>query len=97
MVDAVSLLEAGQYAVAISAIMAVVAVLGKWLIVNPLKAYIKETTYPIQVHANGGKSLPDAIAALNRIESRICDIDERLVAVENHVTKPATRTKKATV
>ena len=96
MVDAVSVLVAGQYALAISAILALGAMLGRWLVVNPLKAYIKELTYPIQKNANGGHSLPDAIATLNRIEFRICEIDERLVAVENHVTKPATRTKKAT-
>lgn len=92
-----SLLIAGQYALAISAILALVAMLGKWLIVNPLKVYIKEQTYPLQKHANGGYALPDAIKMLNRIEDKVCEIDDRLVAVENHVTKPATRPRKSSV
>jgi hypothetical protein len=90
------ILTAGQYAAAVSAIAILFGMAIKWGIVKPIKAYIDTATYPIQNHANGGKSLPDAIATLNRIESRITEIDERLVAVENHVTKPATRTKKTT-
>jgi hypothetical protein len=33
---------------------------------------------------------------VNRIEIKLTEVDDRLVAVENHVTKPATRAKKAT-
>lgn len=94
MVAAVTIFLAGQYALAITAILGLVAMLGKWLIVSPLKAFIKEQTYPIHPNSNGGKSLPDAIATLNRIESRICDIEERLVQVEDHVTRAPARTKK---
>jgi hypothetical protein len=67
----------------------------KWGIVKPIKAYIDQATYPIHPESNGGRSLPDIAKTVNRIESKIIDVDERLIAVENHVTKP-TRTKKTT-
>lgn len=67
----------------------------KWGIVKPIKAYIDQATYPIHPESNGGRSLPDIAKTVNRIESKLMDVDERLIAVENHVTKP-TRTKKTT-
>ena len=42
---------------------------------------IDERTYPIQPGANGGNSLPDAIAILTRLESRFDKMDDRLVEV----------------
>ena len=90
------ILDVAQYAAALTTIAAAFGLAVKWIIVKPIKAYIDTATYPIQNHANGGKSLPDAIATLNRIELRVGEIDDRLVAVENHVTKPATRSKKTT-
>ena len=88
------ILTAGQYAAAISAIALLSGMAIKWGIVKPIKAYIDQMTYAIQPHANGGKSLPDVVATVNRIESRILDVDNRLVAIEELVTKPATRAKK---
>jgi hypothetical protein len=67
----------------------------KWGIVKPIKAYIDLATYPISPTANGGKSLPDIANTVNRIESRIGDLDYRLNAIEELVTKP-TRAKKPT-
>jgi hypothetical protein len=90
------ILELGQYAAAISAIALLLGMAIKWGIVKPIKAYIDQMTYAIQPHANGGKSLPDVVATVNRIESRILDVDHRLVAIEELVTKPATRAKKTT-
>jgi hypothetical protein len=49
----------------------IIAVLGKWLILNPLRAFIKEQTYPIQPTANGGRSLPDIAYSVNRIEKQL--------------------------
>jgi hypothetical protein len=89
------IIELGQYAGAITAIALLVGMFIKWAIVKPIKAYIDTATYPIAAHANGGKSLPDAIATLNRIESRMSDLDYRLNSIEELVTKP-TRTKKTT-
>jgi len=89
------IIELGQYAGALTAIALLVGMTIKWAIVKPIKAYIDTATYPIAAHANGGKSLPDAIATLNRIESRIGDLDYRLNAIEEMVTKP-TRARKTT-
>ena len=88
------LIELGQYAAALSAIAVLLGMAIKWGIVKPIKAYIDTMTYAIQPHANGGKSLPDVVATLNRIESRIGDLDYRLNAIEEMVTKP-TRAKKS--
>ena len=82
-----------QYAAALVTIGTALGLTIKWAIVKPIKAYIDHATYPISPTANGGMSLADANKTLNRIESKICEIDDRLVQVENLVTKP-TRAKK---
>jgi hypothetical protein len=89
------LIEIGQYSGAIMAILILAGTAIKWGIVKPIKAYIDQATYPIHPTANGGKSLPDVVATVNRIEARIGDLDYRLNAIEEIVTKP-TRTKKTT-
>jgi hypothetical protein len=89
------LIELGQYAGAIMAILILAGTAIKWGIVKPIKAYIDQATYPIHPESNGGRSLSDVAQTVNRIESKLSEVDERLVAVENHVTKP-TRTKKTT-
>jgi hypothetical protein len=89
------LIEIGQYAGAITAIAILMGMAIKWGIVKPIKAYIDLATYPIHPTANGGKSLPDVVATVNRIEARIGDLDYRLNAIEEIVTKP-TRAKKST-
>jgi len=55
----------------VSLALGIIAVLGKWLIVNPLKNFIREQSAPIQPHANGGRSLPDIARAVDRIEKRL--------------------------
>ena len=55
----------------VSLALGIIAALGKWLIVNPLKTFIKDQTYPLQPHANGGRSVPDIARAVNRIEQRL--------------------------
>jgi hypothetical protein len=55
----------------VSLALGIIALLGKWLVVNPLKSYIKEQTYPIQPTANGGRSLPDIARTVDRIEKRL--------------------------
>ena len=69
------IIEAGQIAAALIAILTLGGILVKWGIVKPIKAYIDTMTYPIQPHANGGKSLPDLI---NKV-------DELHLVVKNHV------------
>jgi hypothetical protein len=52
-------------------VILILGILGKILIVNPLKHYIKEQTGPIQPTANGGRSLPDIARTVDRIERRL--------------------------
>ena len=55
----------------VSLALGIIAALGKWLIVNPLKTFIRDQTYPIQPTANGGRSLPDIARTVDRIEQRL--------------------------
>lgn len=91
------ILELGQYAAALSAIAVLLGMFIKWAIVKPIKTYIDMATYPISPTANGGKSLPDIANTVNRIETRMADIDYRLNSIEELVTKPTTRSKKTTI
>jgi hypothetical protein len=91
----VGIIELGQYAGAIMAILILAGTAIKWGIVKPIKAYIDQATYPIHPESNGGRSLADVANTVNRIESKQNDIEKRVVAIEELVTKP-TRTKKTT-
>ena len=55
----------------VSLSIGILTVLGKFLIVTPIKNYIKDQTYPIQPSANGGRSLPDIARTVDRIEKRL--------------------------
>lgn len=55
----------------VSLALGIIAMLGKWLIVNPLKNYIQEQTRPIQPTSNGGRSLRDVAETVARIEQRL--------------------------
>jgi hypothetical protein len=92
----VGIIELGQYAGAIMAILILAGTAIKWGIVKPIKAYIDQATYPIHPNSNGGRSLSDVAQTVNRIEAKQGDIEKRVVAIEELVTKPATRTKKTT-
>ena len=89
------IIELGQYAGAIMTILILAGTAIKWGIVKPIKAYIDQATYPIHPESNGGRSLPDIANTVNRIESRLSEVDYRLNAIEELVTKP-TRTRKTT-
>lgn len=82
-----TLVDLGEYAAALTACAMFIGLIVKWLVVLPIKTYIDQMTYPIQPHSNGGKSLPDAIATLSRIESKILDLDGRLRDLENDTPK----------
>ena len=60
----------------------VLGVLGQMLIIRPLKAWIKDLTYPIQPTANGGKSLPDVAVTVARIETKIDNVESWLTKVD---------------
>jgi uncharacterized oligopeptide transporter (OPT) family protein len=89
------IIELGQYAGAIMAILILAGTAIKWGIVKPIKAYIDQATYPIHPESNGGRSLSDVAQTVNRIESHVKELDYRLNSIEELVTKP-TRTKKTT-
>jgi hypothetical protein len=55
----------------VSLAIGILTVLGKLLIVTPLKSYIKELTHPIQPTSNGGRSLRDVSETVARIEARL--------------------------
>lgn len=69
----------------IATALGIVGVLGKWLVLSPLKSFIKEQTYPIQPTSNGGRSLADVakittethvlvtslISQVDRVEGRL--------------------------
>jgi xanthosine utilization system XapX-like protein len=69
------LINAGQLAAALIAILTLIGMLVKWGIVKPIKTYIDTMTYAIQPYANGGKSLPDLI---NKV-------DDLHLVVQNHI------------
>jgi xanthosine utilization system XapX-like protein len=69
------LINAGQLAAALMAILGLVGMLVKWGIVKPIKAYIDTMTYAIQPYANGGKSLPDLINKVDALH----------LVVQNHL------------
>jgi hypothetical protein len=55
----------------VSLALGIVAILGKWLIVTPLKNFIREQSRPIQPTSNGGRSLRDVAETVARIETRL--------------------------
>lgn len=69
------LINAGQLAAALMAILGLIGMLVKWGIVKPIKAYIDTMTYAIQPYANGGKSLPDLINKVDALH----------LVVQNHI------------
>lgn len=74
---------AGEIATASLAIIALIGVIGRYLVLIPLKNYIKELTYPIQPNANGGKSLPDVALGVEAIKLRIDGLERRIMRIED--------------
>jgi F0F1-type ATP synthase membrane subunit b/b' len=83
-----AIIMAGQVAGALSAIGAVVYVIVKYVVVKPIQNYIDKATYPISPVANGGKSLPDAIRAIKRVEAKLEKLDDRVQALEDTLKTP---------
>jgi xanthosine utilization system XapX-like protein len=69
------LINAGQLAAALIAILTLVGMLVKWGIVKPIKTYIDTMTYAIQPYANSGNSLPDLINKVDALH----------LVVQNHI------------
>lgn len=92
-----NILLAGQIAGALTAIAVVFAGVIKYVFMKPIKKYIDSATAPIQPNANGGKSLPDAITILERLEFRQLNTNDRVQRVEDllqeHLEMHTTRKK----
>ncbi len=84
-----AIIMAGQLAGALSAIGAVVFVIVKYVVVKPIQNYIDKATYPISPLANGGKSLPDVIRAIKRVEVKLEKIDSRVQTLEDTLKVPS--------
>lgn len=77
----------------ISMAIGILTIIGKILIVKPLKDYIEKQTHSIQPHANGGKSLPDIAknvieikTSLNSLTHQVDRVEGRLnTHIEQHV------------
>jgi hypothetical protein len=84
-----AIIMGGQIAGALSAIGAVVFVIVKYVVVKPIQNYIDKATYPISPTANGGKSLPDVIRAIKRVEVKLEKIDGRVQTLEDTLKVPS--------
>jgi len=62
------IINLGQLAGAMIAILTLGGILVKWGIVKPIKAYIDKMTWTIQPHANGGRSLPDLVNSVDDLK-----------------------------
>ena len=80
-----NIILAGQLAGAGVAIITLITLIIRWVVVKPIKTYIDIKTYPISPNANGGKSLPDAIAAINRVEAEVTKLNKRVTQIEKHL------------
>ena len=69
----------------ISASLTSLIILGKWLVVIPLKSFIAEHTYSIQPTANGGKSLPDVAKAAFAIQVSLDGLGHQVERIERRL------------
>jgi hypothetical protein len=81
-------LTAGQYAAAITAILALFGIVVKWGIVKPIKNYIDIATRQINPNTNGGRSLSDVALGIARVERKIEGISKRVETLENTLKAP---------
>lgn len=61
------------------------SIIGKFFIMNPMKAFIIKMTYPIQPHANGGKSLADVATTVTAIDVKVGNVEAWLSKVDDRL------------
>ena len=83
-----AIIMAGQVAGALSAIGAVVFVIVKYVVVNPIQNYIDLRTHQIQPSTNGGKSLSDIASGVLRVERKVETVNKRVDTLENALKVP---------
>lgn len=76
-------LTVGNYATATIALLTLLGLIFRFIVLLPLKAYIKEQTYPIQPTSNGGNSLRDVADTVRRIDHRLESIERRVMRLED--------------
>lgn len=69
----------------ISTSITIVIVLGKWLVVLPLKNFIAEQTHPIQPYANGGRSLSDVARTVVEIKTTLDSLTHQVDKIEDRL------------
>jgi hypothetical protein len=77
-----AILTAGQYATATIAILTLTGLIFRFVVIVPIKSYIKEQTYLIQPNSNSGKSLPDIALGIEVVKVRLEGIEKRLDTLE---------------
>lgn len=69
--------------------LGIIGVLGRWLVLTPLKSFIKEQTYPISPGANGGRSLADVakvtVETHTLVTSLISQVDRVEGRLDTHI------------
>ena len=83
-----AIIMAGQLAGALSAIGAVVFVIVKYAVVNPIQNYIDLRTHQIQLTTNGSRSLSDVALGIQRVERKIETLNKRVDTLENALKVP---------
>ena len=69
----------------VSTSITIIALIGKFFIVTPLKHYIREQTHSIQPNANGGKSLPDVAKNVIQIKATLEGLTHQVDKIETRV------------
>ena len=70
----------------VSVVLGIASLLGlfvRYFVLFPLKAFIKDQTYPIQPTSNGGNSLRDVADTVRRIDHRLESIERRVMRLED--------------
>lgn len=70
----------------VSVVLGIASLLGlfvRYFVLVPLKAFIKDQTYPIQPTSNGGNSLRDVADTVRRIDHRLESIERRVMRLED--------------
>lgn len=69
----------------IATALGIIGILGRWLILTPLKSFIREQTYPIQPTSNGGRSLADVAKVTTETHTLVTSLISQVDRVEGRL------------
>lgn len=69
----------------IATALGILGILGRWLILTPLKSFIREQTYPIQPTSNGGRSLADVAKVTTETHTLVTSLISQVDRVEGRL------------